>query len=148
LSLAPLLSIDEDRISASTHPLARALWLFSYVRRVEIDCQRRRVTIATTRLWFMHKIRVVPFERIDRIICCGQGMPTLSGSETAIFLISLGLKGGDADLELFTILEQQPDDWLDRIAAANPNEVRIGDEAAVKLVGLLHRYLGVPIARN
>jgi hypothetical protein len=150
LALAPRLSIDEDRISASTHPLAQALWLFSYERKVDIDCPRRTVTIQTTRLWFWRKTRVVPFDRIDRIIYCGQGMPTLSGTQTAFFLIKLGLKDGGGDLELFTVLEQQPHphDWLDKMAGATPNEARVGDEAAVKLVDLLRRYIGVPIARD
>ncbi len=148
MALAPRLSIDEDRIRASTHPLARVLWFFSYVRRVDVDCRRRVVTIRTTRLWLWRETRVIPFARIDRIICCGQGMPTLSGSQTAFFLISLGLKDAGADLELFTVLEQQPHahDWLDKMAGAVPT--RLGDEAAVQLVDLLHRYIGVPIARD
>jgi hypothetical protein len=150
LALAPRLSIDEDRIAACTHPLARALWLFSYVRRVDVDCRRRQVCIRTTRLWFRRETQVVPFDRIDRIILCGRGVPTLSGTQAAFFLISLGLKDRGADLELFTVLEQEPHphDWLDKMAREIPSEARIGDEAAVKLVDLLHRYIGVPIARH
>ncbi len=150
LALGPRLSIDEHRISASTHPLARALWLFSYARKVDIDCPRRLVTIRTTRLWFWSETRVIPFDHIDRIIYCGQAMPTLSGSQTAFFLIKLGLKDGGTDLELFTVLEQQPHphDWLEKMAGATPNEARVGDEVAVRLVDLLRRYIGVPIARD
>lgn len=150
MALAPRLSIDEQRLTACTHPLARLLCLFSYARRVTVDCQSRQVTIATTWLWCQPRTRVIAFEQIGRIIYCGQGMPTLSGAEPAFFLISLGLKDGGGDIELFTVVEDQPRayGWLDTLSGAASNRPRVGDEAAVRIVDLLRRYIGVPIARH
>ena len=149
MALAPSLSIEELRLTACTHTLARLLWLFSYCRQVTVDCRRRQITIATTRFWFRHRTRVIGFDQIDRIIYCGQGLPTLSEAEPAFFIISLCLKDG-ADIELFTVIEDQPRrySWLDRLSGARNDPARLGDEAAVKIVDLLHRYIGVPIARH
>lgn len=148
MALAPRLLIDEQRLTACTHPLARLLWLFSYVRRVTVDRQRRQVTVATTWLWCQRRTRVIAFDQITRIICCGQSMPTLSGAEPAFFLISLGLKDGAPDIELFTVIEPSSSRWLDSLSGAAQDPARLGDEAAVKIVDLLHRYIGAPIARH
>jgi hypothetical protein len=150
LAIAPRLAIDEQRLTACTPSLVRLLWLFSYVRRVTVDCRRQQVTIATTRLWFLHRTRVLSFDQIDRIVYCGQGMPTLSGAEPAFFLISLGLKDRGPDIELFTVIEDQPQpqSWLDGLSGAARSPARVGDEAALRIVDLLHRYIGVPIARH
>ena len=77
-------------------------------------------------------------------------MPTLSGAEPAFFLISLGLKDGAPDIELFTVIESQPSSsrWLDSLSGAAQDPARLGDEAAVRIVDLLHRYIGAPIARH
>ena len=75
-------------------------------------------------------------------------MPTLSGAEPAFFLISLGLKDGAPDIELFTVIEPSSSRWLDSLSGAAQDPARLGDEAAVKIVDLLHRYIGAPIARH
>ena len=159
MDLSPTLSIDENRFSASTPTLARLLWLFSYGRRVTVDRGARRVTVTTTRLWLWQETRVIGFDRISRIICTGQGIPTLlfwrylsedSGGDSAFFLISLALTDPSDDVALFTIWEEQPRryDWLDRLAGVARNDARVGDEDAVRIVDLLHDFLGVPIARS
>ncbi len=160
MGLSPTLSRDENRFSASTPTLARLLWLFSYARRVTVDRATRRITVTTRRLWLWQQTRVIDFDRVSRIICTGQAIPSLlfwrylapdsDTSEAAFFLISLALKDRGNDVALFTIWEDQPSryDWLDRLAGAAPNEARVGDEDAVRIVDLLHDYLRVPIARH
>jgi hypothetical protein len=160
LQLGPSVTVDEDRLCGSTAWLARLLWLFSYERRVTVDRRRRHVSIETTWLWLWRSVRVIDFDRINRIICTGQSLPTLqiwrylldssAGGDTAFFLIALGLKDDPDEIELFTIWEQQPHErtWADALAGAPKSQALVGDEAAVNLVDLLKEYLAVPIARH
>ena len=160
LQLSPILAIDEDRFSATTPWLARLLWLFSYSRVVTVDRKRQRITITTTRLWRWCQTQTIDFDHISRIVYQGQGMPSLmfwryasdlvDGCRSAIFLISLALKDHSEVQPLFTIWENQPreHDWLDRLAGSAASPMRLGDEASVRVVDLLHDYLRVPIARH
>jgi hypothetical protein len=160
LGLAPTVRADDDRLAVCTCGLARLLWLFSYMRQVTVDRQQRRVTVTTTRLWFWRDVRVIAFDQISRIVYRGQGVPSLQfwrylsadagGYESAFFLISLFLKDRQHELVLFTVWEEQPhpNDWLESISGGASDQARLGDEDAVRLVELLHRYIGVPIARH
>jgi len=131
--------------------LARLLWLFSYMRSVDIDRNRRRITVRTIWLWILRSERVIGFDQVRRIVCQAQEL-----SESALFSISLALADG-GQLQLFTVWEQQPRerDWLDgledgleELAGERRTEPRVGDEAAVSIIDLLREYLGVPIARH
>jgi hypothetical protein len=145
LRLVPVVTAEGNHLRGQTARFARLLWLFSYVRSVDVDRNRRRITVRTTWLWVFHREQVVGFDQVQRIVCQAQGLP----SESALFLISLALEGGD-ELSLFTVWEQQPRerDWLDELAGEPRSDLRVGDEAAVSIIDLLREYLGVPIARH
>jgi len=156
LHLAPVLRVDDDRLRGCTSPLVRALWLFSYGRCVSVNRTLRHVIISTRRIWWWQGVRIVPFDQVSRIIYRAQALPALSplryltadaASDSALFLISLGLKS-DQELPLFTVWEEQPRaaDWLDRLAGTAPDEPSLGDESAGHVVELLQSYIGVPLA--
>ncbi len=156
LHLAPVLRVDADRLQGCTSPLVRLLWLFSYGRCVSVNRTLRHVIISTRRAWWWRRSRVVAFDEVSRIIYRAQALPALSplrylsadaGSDSALFLISLGLKSNQ-ELPLFTVWEEQPrtPDWLDRLAGTAPDEPRLGDESAGHVVELLQSYIGAPLA--
>ena len=66
-----------------------------------------------------------------------------------MFFIGLALKEPRDELRLFTVWQRQPrsPDFLDVLAGARADEVRVGDEQSVRIVTLLRQYLGVPIGR-
>jgi hypothetical protein len=143
--LVPVVTAEDSHLRGQTGWLVRLLCLFSYVRSVDIDRNRRRITVRTIWLWIFRREQVIDFEQVRRIVCQAQGMP----SESALFLISLALEGG-RELPLFTVWEQQPRerDWLDKLAGEPRSDLRVGDEAAVSIIDLLREYLCVPIARR
>ena len=159
LRLSPTVSTDHDCVRGCTGWVTRVLYLFSYCRHVAVNRGSQRITVVTTWLWLFRSVREIGFDQVSRIICRGQGMPTLlpwrylseesEGYASAFFLISLALKDGE-ELTLFTIWEQQPreHDWLDQLAGGASNVAQVGDEASVSIVNLLHEYLAVPIARR
>jgi hypothetical protein len=157
LSLTPRLSATAEALQGCTPWLARALWLFSYERCVTVSPRRAHVIVSTRRLWCLRSTRVVSFEQVSHIVFRALPVPTLSlwrylsdaGPTSAFFLISLALKDA-SEVSLFTVWQAQPrrQDWLDRLAGCNVDDVRVGDEAAGEIVALLRRYIGVPIGSH
>ena len=165
VTIAPNVEVQTDSVHACTPWLARLLWLFSYCRCVTVQRQLQRVVISTRWLWFWQRVRVVPFDRISRIIYRAQRLPNLAfwrylsladsdPSESAFFLISIGLKsdshGYSDELSLFTVWEDLPRerDWLDKLAGVPDNDGLIGDESPRAIVEILHEYLRVPISSH
>lgn len=165
LSVAPKVEVKADQVHGCTAWLARLLVLFAYCRWVTIDRARREVRVTTRWFWLSNSERVIPFDRVDRIIYCAQGLPSLSPlrylslqtsdlSDSAVFIISIAIKSTADDryareeLTLFSVWEQQPreSDWIDRLAGVRHNERRIGDETSGAIVDILKEYLGVPVA--
>jgi hypothetical protein len=158
-SIAPKLLVSATCLRARTPWVARAIWLFSFDRQVSVDRALRRVTIATRRIWIWRNRRVVPFERINRIVLRAQTFPGfaflsaisfgfLPGADAALFMISLGLTGGSEEVNLFTVVEDESDDsdWLDALTSDKPTEPRLGDEGTSEIVNHLRDFLGVPVA--
>ena len=158
-SIAPKLLVGPACLHARTPLVARVIWLFSFDRQVIVDRALRRVTIATRRFWIWRDRRVIPFERINRIVLRAQtfsGLAILStisfgflpGANAALFLISLGLTGGIEEVNLFTVLEDESDDsdWLDALTSDKPEGARLGDEGTSEVVNHLRDFLGVPVA--
>lgn len=158
-SIAPKLLVSPTCLRARTPVVARALWLFSFDRQVIVDRGLARVTIATRRFWVWREQRVIPFDRVNRIVLRAQAfsgfafLSTISfgflpGADAALFLISLGLTGGVEEINLFTVLEDESDDsdWLDALTSEQPESVRLGDEGASEIVNHLRSFLGVPVA--
>jgi len=149
LRLAPVVTADENHLRGQTAWFVRLLWFFAWMRSVDVDRNRRRITIRTVSLWILRSERVIGFDRVRRIVCQGQGgLPY----DSALFEISLALDDGSV-VPLFEVWEQQPRerDWADdlaEMAGEPPDKVRVGDEAAVSIIDLLREYIGVPIARH
>jgi hypothetical protein len=133
--------------------------LFSFDRQISVDRGLRRVTIVTRRLWIWRDRRIVPFDRINRIVLRVQkfsGFAFLSvlsfgflpGADSALFLISLGLTGGTEEVNLFTVVEDESEDsdWLDVLTGDEPDRARLGDESTSEIVNHLREFLGVPVA--
>ena len=159
LSVAPHFELSTERLHGCTPWLARILWLFSYCRCVTVSRSLSQLVIRTRWLWVWRQIRIIRFEQVSRIIFRAQAIPTLDfwrylslgsapTSDSALFLISLALKGSTEELPLFTIWEQQPDegDALDDPAADPVQAAEIGDEVAGRVVTLLSKYIGVRVA--
>jgi hypothetical protein len=168
LYIAPRLEVKPDRIHGRTAWAAQLLVLFAYCRSVTVDRARQKVLITTRWFWLFQTRRVIPFDRVGRIVYRAQSLPSLSpmryltlalqGSDicdSAVFLIAIAFKDAADDkrarneLTLFSVWEQQPraNDWIDSLAGVRTN-ARIGDETAGAIVDLLHDYLGVPIASH
>jgi hypothetical protein len=157
LSLKPRLVMTAEALQGCTPWLARALWLFSYQRCVKVTPRLAHVIVSTRRLWWLRQVRVIGFGEVSHIVLRALPAPTLSlwrylsdaGPASALFLISLALKDA-SEVQLFTVWQAQPRqrDWLDRLAGSDPDDGRIGDEAAGELVALLRRYIGVPIGSH
>jgi hypothetical protein len=137
---------EENHLRGQTGWVVRLLGLFSYMRSVDVDRNRARITIRTAWLWIFQKERVIGFDQVRRIVCQVQ---TNLPSDFALFFISLVLLDG-RELPLFTVWEQQPRerDWLDKLAGQPRTDLLVGDEASVSIIDLLREYLGVPIARH
>jgi hypothetical protein len=159
LSLSPNFEVSADRLHGCTSWLVRGLWLFSYARCVTVSRGSSRVTISTRRLWLWRTVRRIRFDQVSRIVFRAQAVPSLdvwrylslddsAMSDSAFFLISLALKDSGEELPLFTVWEEQPEpsDWLGDLAGGGVGAPVIGDETAGRVVGLLQRYIGVPIA--
>lgn len=157
LYLAPSFEVTAHRLHGCTPWLARLLWLLSYCRCVTVDRRLGRMTIATRRLWLWRTVRRIRLDQVSRIVYRAQALPSLNplrylsfndsdASDSAFFLISLALKDSADELPLFTIWEQQPRDadWLDELAGLRAVP-EVGDEAAGRVVELLHKYIGAPI---
>jgi hypothetical protein len=141
-----VVTAEENHLRGQTGWFVRLLTLFSYMRSVEVDRNRRRIAIRTVWLWVLGSERILGFDQVRRIVCqVQQNLP----SDSALFFISLALADG-SDLPLFTVWEQQPRerDWLDELAGQPRDDLRVGDEASVSIIDLLREYLGVPIARH
>jgi len=167
LRVAPKLDVRADQIHGCTAWAARLLVLFAYCRYVTIDRTQQCVRVTTQWFWFWKVERLIPFDRVGRIIYRAQGVPSLSPtrylfsqgtdlSASAFFLISIAIKATADDryareeLALFSVWEQQPRelDWIDRLAGVRNNPNRIGDETSGAIIEVLHEYLGVPIASH
>ena len=166
LSITPNVEVQADSVHACTSRLARLVWLFSYSHCVTVQRHLERVVISTRWLWLWQRVRVVPFERISRIIYRAQTLPSLAfwrylsladsgASESAFFLISIALKRESnsndwTEVPLFTVWEELPRerDWLDRLAGAPDDEGLIGDESPRAIVEILREYLRVPISSH
>lgn len=157
LSITPRLVATAERLQGCTPWLTRALSLFSYQRCISVSPRLAHLIVSTRRLWWLRRVRVIGFDEVSHIVFRALPVPTLSlwrylrdeGPESAFFLISLALKDA-REVALFTVWQAQPRrrDWLDRLAGSDPDDGRIGDEAAGEIVGLLRRYIGVPIASH
>ena len=165
LRVAPKIEVNSDQVHGCTAALARLLVLFAYVRCVTVDRHRQQIKVTTWWFWLWKVERVIPFERVGRIIYRAQGLPSLSPArylrttdvcDSAFFLISIAIKASADDrhpreeLTLFSVWEQQPRrlDWIDRFAGVRTNHTRVGDETAGAIVDVLREYLGVPIASH
>jgi hypothetical protein len=167
LRVAPKIDIRPDQVRGCTAWAAQFLVLFAYARYVTIDRRRQRVTVAIRLFWLWKIERVIPFDRVDRIIYRAQGVPSFSpmrylllqttdAVESAFYYISLGIrttandKHAREELALFSVWEQQPraPDMFDKLAGVRANPYLIGDEASGAIVGTLREYLGVPIASH
>ena len=157
LSLKPRLVVTAEALRGCTPWLARALWLFSYQRCVVVSSRLAHIIVSTRRFWWLRQARVIGFDQVSHIVFRALPVPTLSlwrylsevGPASAFFLISLALKDA-SEVPLFTVWQAQPRqrDWLDRLAGSDPDDGRIGDEAACEIVALLRRYIGVPIGSH
>ena len=141
-----VVTAEENHLRGETGWVVRLLGLFSYMRSVDVDRNRARITIRTAWLWIFRSERVIGFDQVQRIICQVQ---TNLPSDFALFFISLALADG-RELPLFTVWEQQPRerDWLDELAGQPRTDRVVGDEASVSIINLLREYVGVPIARH
>lgn len=165
LRVAPKIEVKSDQVHGCTAWAAQLLVLFSYARCVTIDRQRQQVRVTTRWFWIFKVVRVIPFDRVGRIIYRAQGLPSLSPMrylrgtdvcDSAFFLISIAIKATADDrhpreeLTLFSVWEQQPreSDWIDKLAGVRRNPRTIGDEAAGAIVDIVREYLGVPIASH
>lgn len=167
LRVAPKIEVQSDQIRGCTAWAAQFLVLFAYARYVTIDRRRQRVTVTLRLLWLWKAERIIPFDRVDRIIYRAQGVPSFSplrylflqstdAIESAFYYISLGVKATADDkhareeLALFSVWEQQPrvPDLFDKLAGVRINPTAIGDEASGAIVDMLRDYLGVPIASH
>jgi hypothetical protein len=161
LSISPKLDVRPDRLNGRTPWVVRALWLFSYDRRVTVDRARRQVSVTTRRFWIWRNRRVIPFDRIDRIILRAQELPGFGlfgfltlwmapGATSAFILIALGLAEGKDEFLLFTIWEVEPDDpaWLEALTAASAGDGASVDEGMQSIVRLLQEYLAVPVSSH
>lgn len=167
LSIAPRIDVRSDQIRGCTAWVAQLLVLFAYARYVAIDRRRQRVTVTIRLLWLWKVERIVPFNRVDRIIYRAQGVPSFSPLrylflqttdviESAFYYISLGIKATADDklareeLALFSIWEQQPraPDMFDKLAGVRTNPNLVGDEVSGAIIDILREYLGVPIASH
>ena len=167
LRVAPRIDISVDQIHGCTALAARLLVLFAYCRYVAIDRRRQVVKVTTQWFWLWTVERLIPFDRVGRIIYRAQGVPSLSLSrylfspgtdvcDSAFFLISIAVKATADDrhareeIVLFSVWEQQPRElsWIDRLAGVRVNPNRVGDETSGAIVEALHEYLGVPIASH
>jgi hypothetical protein len=167
LSIAPKFEIEENQIHGCTAWTPRLLGLFSYCRWVSIDRVRRQVKVTTRWLWLWKSQRVIPFDRIDRIIYRALGIPSFSPTrylllqttdlyDSALFLIGIAIKTAAQDrrareeLPLFSVWEQQPreSNWMDALAGVRNDPSRVGDETSGAIVEALRDYLGVPIASH
>ncbi len=167
LRIAPKIDVRPDQILGCTALAAQLLVLFAYARYVTIDRRRHRVVVTIRLLWFWRTERIIPFDRVDRIIYRAQGVPSFSPFrylflqttdfiESAFYYISIGVKATADDkhardeLALFSVWEQQPraPDVFDKLAGVSTNPNTIGDEASGAIVDMLHEYLGVPIASH
>lgn len=167
LRVAPRIDVQPDQIRGCTAWAAQLLVLFAYARYVTIDRRRQRVTVTIRLLWLWKMERIIPFDRVDRIIYRAQGVPSFSPwrylflqttdvVESAFYYISLGIKATADDkhareeLALFSVWEQQPraPDMLDRLAGVRTNPNLIGDEVSGAIVDSLREYLSVPIASH
>ena len=161
LRIAPNIDVDTDQLQGCTAWPVRALWLFSYVRRVTVDRRRQHVIVATQWLWFWQRTRVIPFGNVSRIVYRAQALPSLSfwrylsldesdAADSAFFLISIALKSDSTEVPLFTVWEEQPrePDLLDKLAGIRQNPYRIGDESSCAIVEILRKYLGVSISSH
>jgi hypothetical protein len=99
----------------------------------------------------------VPFDRVSRIIYRAQTLPSLNvwrylngEGDWAFFIISVALKDEPHELSLFTVWQQQPrrPGVVDRIAGVSLDEGSVGDEAAGRVIELLRRYIGAPLASH
>ena len=169
LRVAPKIDVDSHRVHGRTPWQARLLVLFLYCRTVTVDRQRRQVLVTTQWLWFWRSDRIIPFDRVARIIYRAQELPSFSPirylgllgansdfTDSAVFLISLAIKDAAEDkraheeLTLFSVWEQLPRErnWVDKLAGIHANAYRVGDETSGAIVALLHEYLGVPVASH
>lgn len=141
-----VVTAEDNHLRGQTGWVVRLLGLFSYMRSVDVDRNRARITIRTAWLWIFRSERVIGFDQVQRIICQVQ---TNLPSDFALFFISLALADG-RELPLFTVWEQQPRerDWLDELAGQPRTDRVVGDEASVSIINLLREYVGVPIARH
>jgi hypothetical protein len=165
LRIAPRIEIQPDQIRGCTALAAQLLVLFAYARYVTIDRRRQRLTVRIRLLWLWKVERIIPFDRVHRIIYRAQGVPSFSPLrylflqttdviESAFYFISIGVKAAAEDkhareeLALFSVWEQQPrtPDMFDKLAGVRINPNAIGDEASGAIVEMLREYLGVPIA--
>jgi hypothetical protein len=167
LRIAPNIEVESDRIHGCTPVLAQLLLLFSCSRSVTVDRRRRHVRVANRWLWFWERVQTIPFDRVARIVYRAQGVPSLSPyrylsplssdlCDSAFFLISIAVKDAAEDkraheeIILFTVWEQQPREsgWIDKLAGIRVDPRRIGDETSGAIIGILHEYLGVPVASH
>jgi hypothetical protein len=167
LRVAPKIDVRADQIHGCTAWAARLLVLFAYCRYVTIDRGRQVVKVTTQWFWLWRVERVIPFDRVGRIIYRAQGVPSLSPRrylftqgtdvcDSAFFLISIAVKTSAderharEELALFSVWEQQPRelDWIDRLAGVRTNPNRVGDETSGAIVDILKEYLCVPVASH
>lgn len=166
LHVAPRIDVQANQIQGCTAWAAQLLVLFAYARHVTIDRRRQRVTVTIRLLWLWKAERIIPFDRVDRIIYRAQGVPSFSPLrylllqtdlvESAFYYISLGIKSTADDrhareeLALFSVWEQQPraPDMFDKLAGVRINPDLIGDEVSGAIVDTLREYLDVPIASH
>jgi hypothetical protein len=156
LRVAPRIDVHSDQIRGCTAWAAQLLVLFAYARYVSVDRRRQRVTVAIRWLWFWRVERIIPFDRVHRIIYRAQGVPSFSPLRYLFYYISLGIKATADDkhardeLSLFSVWQQQPraPDMFDKLAGVRTNTNLIGDEASGAIVDILREYLGVPIASH
>jgi hypothetical protein len=90
---------EENHLRGQTGWVVRLLGLFSYMRSVDVDRNRARITIRTAWLWIFQNERVIGFDQVQRIVCQVQ---TNLPSDFALFFISLVLLDG-RELPLFTV---------------------------------------------
>lgn len=169
LHVAPKIDLNTHQIHGSTALAAQFLMLFAYCRTVTVDRAKQQIVVTTQWFWLWSFRRIIPFDRVGRIIYRAQGLPSLSpmryvtasllGSDlfdSAIFMISIAVKDSADDrrarseLRLFSVWEQQPraSDWLDKLAGVHVDPYQVGDETACAIVKLLREYIGVPIASH